>query len=150
MSNQTGLKLCRTVDSSHNTPLHVAAAKGNIGAIKLLLVTKVKVDARNELNKTPMHLASQNGHVAYVCKHILHSHILTPSHPHTLILTPSLISSHPHTSHPHPHTSHPHTLTHISSPSHPHTLTFLHPLSHPLQNMHMPYSQQTLTISAPN
>ena len=112
--------------------------------VKLLLTSGVKVDARNELNKTPMHLASQNGHVAYVCK--THTFYTLP-HPHTLTLTSSLVSpfteqtcgthykqiltpSHPHpliSSHPHIFTltsshRHPHILT--SSPSHPHIFTF--------------------------
>jgi len=52
------------VDSSHSTPLHIAASKGNLAAVKALLSAEVKIDARNELNKTPMHLACQNGHVA--------------------------------------------------------------------------------------
>ena len=103
--------------------------------VKLLLTSGVKVDARNELNKTPMHLASQNGHVAYVCK--THTFYTLP-HPHTLTLTSSLVS--PFTGHVvhitskflHPHTltlSYPHILT--SSPSHPHIFTLTSSHRHP-------------------
>lgn len=58
-----GAKLCRTSDFNHNTPLHIAAAKGNLAALKVLLTADIKIDARNELSKTPMHLAAEYGHV---------------------------------------------------------------------------------------
>ena len=102
------------------------------------------MDARNELNKTPMHLASQNGHVAYVCK--THTFYTLPHpHSHTLTSSPSLTlhrtcGTHykqiPYTLTPSPShilTSshlHPHILT--SSPSHPHIVTLIssHHLPH--------------------
>ena len=56
--------LCRTADSVHNTPLHVAAMKGHPDVVKILLTTDVKVDARNDVGKTPLHLAAEAGHAA--------------------------------------------------------------------------------------
>jgi ankyrin repeat protein len=66
LSNPIGLKLCRTVNSIHNTPLHIAAQMGNLESGRMLLRASVRIDARNELSKTPMHLAAENGHVSLV------------------------------------------------------------------------------------
>ena len=39
---------------------------GNLEAMRMLLRASVKIDARNEVTKTPMHLAAENGHVPLV------------------------------------------------------------------------------------
>ena len=60
------------VDTSLNTPLHVAAEKGHAVPLKLLL-THIKsdgsgcpgmvIDKKNVLHKNIMHLAAENGHL---------------------------------------------------------------------------------------
>lgn len=70
MDYEKGRELINSTDSNYNTPLHLAALKGNIEAIGVLLKstkTNVKVDAKNEVNKTPTHLAASEGHTVYVC-----------------------------------------------------------------------------------
>ena len=69
MKNKDGFKLFKSTDTNYNTPLHLAASKGNIEAVELFLQAshRIKVNAKNELNKTPMHLAASKGHVLYVC-----------------------------------------------------------------------------------
>ena len=37
---------------------------GNIEAVQMLLRANVKINARNEFSKTPMHLAAENGHIS--------------------------------------------------------------------------------------
>lgn len=53
----------------------MAALKGNIEAVEVLLrkstKTSVKVDAKNELSKTPTHLAASEGHAMYVINVVL-------------------------------------------------------------------------------
>ena len=70
MKNKDGFKLFKSTDTNYNTPLHLAASKGNREAVELFLQSShrsIKVDTKNELNKTPMHLAASKGHVLYVC-----------------------------------------------------------------------------------
>ena len=69
MRDRTGAKLALTPDASYNTPLHIAAAKGNLASLRVLLDSSVhtaKLDAKNEVSKTALHLASSNGHPQYV------------------------------------------------------------------------------------
>ena len=47
-----------------NTPLHIAAEKGNLETLVQLL--DVKNNAKNVLGKTAMHLAAEKGHVQLV------------------------------------------------------------------------------------
>ena len=35
---------------------------GNLEAVQMLLEAKVKIDPRNDISKTPMHLAAEKGH----------------------------------------------------------------------------------------
>lgn len=54
-------------DTCQNTPLHVAAEKGHIEPLGMILKdrnkdVKFKVDAKNICRKTAMHLAAENGH----------------------------------------------------------------------------------------
>lgn len=55
-----------STDSSYNTPLHLAAENGNIEAVDVLLQIakkRIKVDAKNGGQKTPMLLAASKGHI---------------------------------------------------------------------------------------
>ena len=64
LSHPIGAKLCSTADAAQNTPLHIAAREGKLDVVSILLCIGVQVDARNEVNKTPIHLAAENGHAA--------------------------------------------------------------------------------------
>ncbi|XP_019851378.1 PREDICTED: transient receptor potential cation channel subfamily A member 1 homolog [Amphimedon queenslandica] len=67
-----GSELVNTPDAIHNTPLHIAAKKGHINSLKILLkASHLKVDARNEAERTPLHLAAVAGH-ANVINELLH------------------------------------------------------------------------------
>ena len=64
-----GAKLCATPDSYYNTPLHIAAKRGHLDTVRLLInqtLGYVKLDAKNDLGRTPMHLAAQSGHIRYM------------------------------------------------------------------------------------
>lgn len=59
-----GTKLVNSTDSNYNTALHLAALEGNVEIVKeLLKSSKILVDSKNELKKTPTHLAAAKGHV---------------------------------------------------------------------------------------
>ena len=54
-------------DTSQNTPLHVAAEKGHVEPLEMILKErskdiKFKTDGKNISRKTAMHLAAENGH----------------------------------------------------------------------------------------
>ena len=60
-----GYELVTSTDCSYDTPLHEAALKGNIDCVNVLLTlarATIRVDAKNELNRTPLHLAASLGH----------------------------------------------------------------------------------------
>ena len=66
MKDAVGAKLCTTPDSYYNTPLHIAAKRGHLDSVRLLInqtMGQVKLDAKNDLGRTAMHLAAQFGHV---------------------------------------------------------------------------------------
>jgi ankyrin repeat protein len=48
--------------SFHNTPLHRAALEGNLEEVKKLVEGGADVNAKNTIGKTPLHMASGNGH----------------------------------------------------------------------------------------
>ena len=74
---------------------------GNLESVRMLLRVSVKIDSRNEISKTPMHLAAENGHVPLarslfhaflpsytfiITLHFTHSlliHLLTHTYKHT-------------------------------------------------------------------
>lgn len=66
MKDTIGAKLCTTPDSYYNTPLHIAAKRGHLDTVRLLMhqtLGEVKLDAKNDLGRTPMHLAAEFGHI---------------------------------------------------------------------------------------
>ena len=66
---RTCRKLCSTPDLKLNTPLHIAAKLGHRDVVDLLLKDElvefghVTLDAKNESNKTPAHLAAESGNI---------------------------------------------------------------------------------------
>ena len=63
LKNAKGARLVNSTDSSYNTALHLAAAEGNIEVVRELLKSpRILTDAKNELKKTPTHLAATKGH----------------------------------------------------------------------------------------
>ena len=65
---------------------------GNLESVRMLLRASVKIDSRNEISKTPMHLAAENGHVPLV---VTHAHTLTCTRTHAHTHTHTLIASLP-------------------------------------------------------
>lgn len=56
------------------TPLHIAAQKGDISIVRLLLDSKtVNVNAQDSSGATPLHLASENGHIEVVKLLVAHN-----------------------------------------------------------------------------
>ena len=49
-----------------SAPLHLAAEKGDIRVIAMLLNANTDPDAKDEWGKTPLHLAAGNGHAAAI------------------------------------------------------------------------------------
>ncbi|XP_069705573.1 serine/threonine-protein phosphatase 6 regulatory ankyrin repeat subunit C-like [Periplaneta americana] len=53
-------------DVDLNTPLHVAAEKGNLRTLEILLAADAAVDKKNKYGRTPLHSAARLGHTAVV------------------------------------------------------------------------------------
>ena len=48
-------------DQYDNLPIHIAAEKGNVECVKILLDAGSEIDNKNEDEQTPLHLAAING-----------------------------------------------------------------------------------------
>ena len=57
-------QLCAPIDIDNNTLLHVAAKRGHLNTVRLLIKqTFDTTSARNNHGKTPIHLAAEIGHI---------------------------------------------------------------------------------------
>ena len=66
MEDPVGAKLCGTPDSNYNTPLHSAAKLGHLDSVRILIdktMSLIKLESKNDLGRTPMHLACEYGHI---------------------------------------------------------------------------------------
>ena len=64
MTNSSSAQLSAPVDSQNNTPLHIAAERGHLDTVRLLVEqTFDTTSAKNSKGKTPMHLAAKCGHI---------------------------------------------------------------------------------------
>ncbi len=53
-------------NSSHLTPLHLAAARNRVETARLLIDRGAAINAQDGMGLTPLHLATQNGYVAMI------------------------------------------------------------------------------------
>ncbi|PKU31577.1 serine threonine-protein phosphatase 6 regulatory ankyrin repeat subunit c [Limosa lapponica baueri] len=61
-----GAKIVNSRDAKGRTPLHAAAFADNIHGLQLLLRHQAEVDVTDKLGRTPLMMASENGHTAAV------------------------------------------------------------------------------------
>lgn len=54
-------------DQDEGTPLHIAASKGNLELVRVLVGAGAFVDARSGSGRTPLHLACARGHAEAMC-----------------------------------------------------------------------------------
>eukprot|EP00795_Rhopilema_esculentum_P017434 gene17434-9036_t len=66
LAQPNGHMLLNEFDDQENTPLHIAASKGYIKIVKLLLQHGALIDAKNDQNLTPLHLAAKFGRARIV------------------------------------------------------------------------------------
>jgi len=66
LNHPKGRSLIEEFDEGENTPLHVAASKGYIKIVRMLLIFGACIDAKNDQNFTPLHLAAKNGRARIV------------------------------------------------------------------------------------
>ena len=53
---------CLAYDSSKSTPLHIAAAKGSLAVVELIMKENVSIlVSKNSNGKTPLHVAAECG-----------------------------------------------------------------------------------------
>ncbi|XP_073254183.1 uncharacterized protein [Porites lutea] len=62
-----GKALVEEYDKYENTPLHVAAKKGYVRIVQLLLDNGCCIDCKNDGSLTPLHLAAKFGRIRTVC-----------------------------------------------------------------------------------
>ena len=63
MSSSEGAILCTSVSKKGgNTALHIAASKGHLDAVKVLLRGNVEIDKKGRGGMTAAHMAAQAGH----------------------------------------------------------------------------------------
>ncbi|XP_010159910.1 PREDICTED: serine/threonine-protein phosphatase 6 regulatory ankyrin repeat subunit C-like, partial [Eurypyga helias] len=61
-----GAKIVNSRDAKGRTPLHAAAFADNVHGLQLLLRHQAEVDVTDKLGRTPLMMASENGHTAAV------------------------------------------------------------------------------------
>lgn len=62
LSNPVGANLCAAVDRRGSTALHIAASKGHLDAVRVLLRNSVEIDKKGRGGMTAIHMAAQAGH----------------------------------------------------------------------------------------
>ena len=66
LHSQRYKELLECGDRFDNTPLHVAAAKGHLEVVKILLSKEPDVDRKNEDEQTPLLVAAREGRPRYI------------------------------------------------------------------------------------
>ncbi|XP_020622350.1 ankyrin-3-like [Orbicella faveolata] len=67
LKDRKGKTLVEEYDKYENTPLHVAAKKGYVRIVQLLLDNGCCIDSKNDGSLTPLHLAAKFGRIRTVC-----------------------------------------------------------------------------------
>ncbi|KAJ7378358.1 hypothetical protein OS493_023613 [Desmophyllum pertusum] len=67
LKDRKGKTLAEEYDKYENTPLHVAAKKGYVKIVQLLLDSGCCIDCKNDGSLTPLHLAAKFGRIRTVC-----------------------------------------------------------------------------------